>query len=328
MAYLVTGGTGFIGSYAVRDLLKAGKEVVCLQKSGVTEVFRLAVGDANLKKVKIIQGDVSNALQIFDVIKQNKIDTIVHCAAILSASGAISSETTPPYGLQVNIIGMNNLLEAARLFGLRKIVWTGTVQSLGKVGDFYKGAIGDDSAIFQPDNIYSASKMLCEIMCQVYFNKFGVDSLGLRMGLQLGIGKAKMNALTDFLKGAATGVPVTMAAEDIDQPRALGYIDNMSDLIKTACESSPTRTRNFNSVDWMVSSRQLAEASQRVNPKAKITLKDKVSNKEQTWAGLAEPKLVITGIREELNWKPKYNLEESLSNIFNYYRQQAGLPPL
>jgi UDP-glucose 4-epimerase len=328
MAYLITGGTGFIGSYAARDLLEDGKDVVCLQKSGVTEVFRKVVGDINIKKVKVIQGDISNTLQVFDVIKQNSIDTIIHCAAILSASGAISSETTPPYGLQVNIIGMNNLLEAARLFSLKKIVWTGTVQSLGKVGDYYKGVIGDDSAIFQPDNLYSASKLLCETMCRVYFNKFGVDSLGLRMGLQLGIGKAKMNALTDFLKGAAIGVPVTMAAENLDQPRALGYIDNMSDLIKKACEAPPTKTRNFNSVDWMVSCRQLAEAARRVNPNAKIDLKDKVSNEEQTWAGLAEPELDITGIRKELNWKPKWNLEESLTWIFNYYRREEGLPPL
>lgn len=328
MAHLVTGGTGFIGSYAVRDLLKAGKEIVCLQKSGVTDVFRMALGENNLDKVKIIQGDVGNTLQLFDVIRQNKIDTVVHCAAILSASGAISSEAAPPYGLQVNIMGMNNLLEAARLFSLKKIVWTGTVQSLGRVSDLYKGAIGDDSAIFQPDNLYSASKLLCETMGRVYFNKFGVDSLGLRMGLQLGIGKSKMNALTNFLKGAATGVPVTMAAENLDQPRALGYIDNMADLIKTACEAPPTRTRNFNSVDWMVSCRQLAEAARRVNPKARITLKDKVLDEEQTWAGIAEPELDITGIRKELNWKPKYNLEESLAGIFNYYRQQEGLPPL
>jgi UDP-glucose 4-epimerase len=328
MAYLVTGGTGFIGSYTVRDLLKTGKDIVCLQKSGITDVFRMAVGEHHLDKVKIIQGDVSNTLQVFDVIKQNKIDTVVHCAAILSASGSISSEATPPYGLQVNIMGMNNLLEAARLFSLRKIVWTGTVQSLGKVGDLYKGAIGDDSAVFQPDNLYSASKLLCETMGRVYFNKFGVDCLGIRMGLQLGIGKSKMNALTNFLKGAATGVPVTMAAENLDQPRALGYIDNMSDLIKTACEAPPTRTRNFNSVDWMVSCRQLAEAAQRVNPKARINLKDKVLEEEQTWAGIAEPELDITGIRKELNWKPKYNLEESLARIFNYYRQQEGLPTL
>lgn len=332
MAYLVTGGMGYIGSHVIRDLLKAGKEVVSLDISGTTQLFRDVVGDDNLDKIEIIQGDVSNTLLIFDIVRKLKIDVIVHAAAIMSATGSISSESQPPYAIQVNCVGTNNLFEAARLFGVRKVVWTSTGQVLGRIGDYYKGKVGDDEAIFMPDNMYTATKLLCEVMTRVYADKFGVDAVGLRIGLTLGIGKIhgkeKGNSFTQFIKDAATNVPATMAAVDIDQPRAMGYIDNVSDLIVKVCESPSTKTRNFNAVEYLISCRHLVEAMRRVNPEAVLTLKDRVTMAEQTWPGTSEPALDTTAIYQEIGWKPKYSLEEALKQIFNHIRQQEGMPLL
>jgi UDP-glucose 4-epimerase len=330
MVYLVTGGTGYIGSYVVRDLLENGEEVICLQRSGVTPVFRQVVGEKNLPKALIIQADLSNTFQVFDVFKQHKIDSIVHLSSILSATGSSSSETQPAYALQVNGVGMSNLLEAMRIFGVRKMVWTGTGQVFGQLAKMYSGVIGDDNAIYMPDNMYSATKVLCEIMSKLYFDKFGVDSLGLRTGLILGIGKmhGKGNAFSQLIKNAATNLPATMACVDADQVRALGYSENTSHLIIKACEGPPTRTRNFNAVEFLVSGRQLVESMRLVNPKAEITIKDRVSKEEQTWAGNAEPNLDISGIRKELKWEPKYSLKEALTRIFNHYRKEAGMLPL
>jgi nucleoside-diphosphate-sugar epimerase len=330
MVYLVTGGTGYIGSYVVRDLLEDGKEVICLQRSGVTPVFRQVVGEKNLPKALIIQADLSNTFQVFDVFKQHKIDSIVHLSSILSATGSSSSETQPAYALQVNGVGMSNLLEAMRIFGIRKMVWTGTGQVFGQLAKMYSGIIGDDNAIYMPDNMYSATKVLCEIMSKLYFDKFGVDSLGLRTGLILGIGKmhGKGNSFTQFLKNAATDQQATMNCVDADKARALGYSENISHLILKACEAPPTKTRNFNAVEFFVSGKQLVESMRKVNPRAKLIIKNGVSLEEQTWAGNAEPNLDISSIRKELVWEPKFTLEEALTRIFNYFRAQEGMSPL
>lgn len=328
MAYLVTGGTGFIGSYVVRDLLNQGKEVVCFQRSGVTPVSRLVVGKDNLDRVKIVQGDVSDTLQLFHAIREYDIDLVVHASASFPINGA--SESQPAYALRVNCVGMNNVLEAARLFGLRKVIWTSSSLALGRLAEFYKEPVGDDNAIYMPNTMYSATKVLNEFMAKLYFEKFGVDSIGFRLGFTFGIDQAlaRGRVFIQFLKNAATNVPTTLAMTDANRIRALGYVENVSALIVKACGAPTTKTRTFNAPDYQCSARQLAEIIHKVNPKARVTIKEGVGIEEETWGGTPEPTLDITGIRTELGWKPKYSLEEAITRIFNYFRQQEGLPLL
>jgi UDP-glucose 4-epimerase len=327
MAYLVTGGMGYIGSYVIRDLIQEKKEVVSLDIAGINQHFRDTIGENNLAKVKIIQGDISNTNLVFETVQKQNIDIIVHTAAVMSATSVINSESQPFYAIQTNCVGTNNLFEAARLLGLKKVVWTGTGQVFGLVSQYYKEPMGNDDALFMPENMYTASKLLCEVMTRVYANKFGLDVVGLRMGLALCPGKmhGKGNSFTQFIKDAATNVPTTMAAVDIDQPRAMSFIDNVSDLILKVCDSPATKTRNFNAVEFPVSCRQMVEAMRRVNPQAIINLRDKSSYEEQTWPGTPEPRLETVAIYQELKWKPKYSLDEALKNIFNHFRKQGGM---
>jgi UDP-glucose 4-epimerase len=327
MAYLITGGTGFLGSYVVRDFLREGKEVICLQRSGITPGFREVVGEDNVNRAKIIQADISDTLRLFDVVKEHKIDVIVHLAAILAGNG---SESEPAYALRVNCVGTNNVLEAVRLFGLRRVVWTSSAQVFGPVSEYYKRIIGGDDAIYMPDIMYGAHKALDEFMSRHYFRKFGVDSICLRMGFTVGWGKmhGRNGSFSKFLRDAATDVPVTIAAVNADQVRGFGYGENTADLILKACEAPITETRTFNAMEFQCSVRQIVKAICKVNPNAKVTIKNGVSPEEATVPGTAEPIVDITGVQTELGWKPKYGLEEALKRYMNYFRQQKGMPLL
>ena len=219
MAYLVTGGTGSMGSYVVRDLLNEGKkEVVCLQRSGVTPFLRQVVGEDRIEQIKTIQGDISNTQQLFYVIEENHIDTIIHLSSLIMSSGL--TESQPAYALHVNCVGMNNILEAGRLFGLRRIVWTSSFQAVGEVGKFYKEKIYDN-AIYKPDSMYSATKTLNEFMTKLYFEKFGVDVLGFRIGAILNVHKSmgRSGVFTRFLKNDATNLPAVLSATDANDLR-------------------------------------------------------------------------------------------------------------
>jgi nucleoside-diphosphate-sugar epimerase len=323
MAYLITGGTGSMGVYVVRDLLKLGKEVVCLQRSGITPFLRQVVGDDKISKINIVQGDLSNTLQLFNLIKENRVDTVIHLSAVIPSGGV--SEAYPDYALQVNCVGMNNILEAGRLLGLKRIVWTSSCQAFGNIGQYYKEPMGANT-ICAPDTMYGATKVLSEYMTKHYFERFGVDCIGLRLGFIMNVykGMGKNGEFSHFLKNVATDVSSVMATINADHVRTLGYVENIADLIIKACMAPTTKTRTFNAVEYQVSCRQLSEAMCRVNPKAKITIKDGVADTEATWGGAQEPMVNTETIKLELGWKPKYTLEESLKQIFNFYRLQEG----
>lgn len=324
MAYLVTGGTGFIGAYVVRDLLKAGKEVVCLQRSGVTPLFLLAVGEENIKKVKIVQIDLSDTLRVFNTIRDYKIDYIIHTASQVLSNG--ETEARPYYALQANCGGIINLLEAAKMLGVIKVTWTSSSQALGSVSEVHKELIKDE-AIYQPATMYGATKAMNEFIAKHYFDRFGVDSAGFRIGIILNIEQpiGRRRGFIDLVRSAALNIPMTLTVTDADRVRALGYVENVADLLIQATES-PTTKRVYNAIEFQLSPRQLVETISKINPKSKISLKAGVPIQEAIWGGTPDAFQDTSALHQELKW-PKYNLDDALKKMFNYFRKQENLPP-
>lgn len=322
MAYLVTGGMGYIGSRVVRDLLNAGKEVVCLDPAGVTSEAREVIGEQNLGKVKLVKGDVSDAIQVFHIVKENGIDMIIHHAFAMGLADygkEMVGEQHLAYALRVNCMGMINMLEAAHLFNIKRVVWTSAVLALGeRIGDFYKEPIGDD-AVFVPDTMYGATKLLNEVMARIYFDRFRVDSIGFRIARTFGYSNLKI-PFTEFNRKVALNIPVTMT--DPDYSNSYIYVEDCADAHVKACEVPTTKTRVFNLREGEYTNRQLLETIRKVNPDAKVSL---VQGKSD---GVRVPKLDTPGLRSELRWQAKHTLEEALREIYNYWRRKEGMPLL
>ncbi len=322
MAYLVTGGMGYIGSRVVRDLLNAGNEVVCLDPAGVTAEAREVIGEQNLGKVKLVQGDVSDAVQVFRLVKENGIDMIIHHAFAMGLADYGKErvgEQHLAYALRVNCMGMINILEAAHLFNVKRVVWTSAVLALGeRIGDFHKEPIGDD-AVFAPDTMYGGTKLLNEVMARIYFDRYGVDSIGFRIARTFGYSNLKI-PFTEFNRKVALNIPVTMA--DPDYSNSYIYVEDCADAHVKACEVPTTKTRVFNLREGEYTNRQLLETIRRVNPGAKVSL---VQGKSD---GVRVPRLYTHGLRSELGWQAKHTLEEALREIYNYWRRKEGMPLL
>jgi len=241
MSYLVTGGAGYIGSYIVRSLIDAGKEVCCLDLAGVTPIVQEVIGKENLHKVKFVKGDIGNAVQLFSVLWQHGIDLIIHTASLVGHL----CDLQPSHALWVNCIGTNNIMEAARIFGVRRVIWTSSGKVFGQLGAFYDKPVADDNALYMHSSMYGATKAINEFMTKLYFEKFGVDTIALRLGRTFGGGH---NDFSNFLRKAALNIPVTLGKADVDPILGNGYghIEDISHLAMKACDVPTTETRVFN----------------------------------------------------------------------------------
>jgi UDP-glucose 4-epimerase len=180
---LVT-GAGLIGTLTARHLAEQGEKVVLFDVSPQ----RAAIA-ATLRpyEVPVIAGDVATYAALAGAIEAHGVRRIVHTAAMLTA--AIKAD--PPRGLGVNILGTVNVLEAARKFGLARVVLASSstvsyAPFASNPGDSYPVDFRMHVISERPTTFYSASKLAGEHLALIYAADFGVDLVLLRYGAVIG----------------------------------------------------------------------------------------------------------------------------------------------
>jgi nucleoside-diphosphate-sugar epimerase len=164
---LVTGAAGQIGAELVPFLRSHfGNESV------VAAIHR-AQGGPSLRAGPVEVLDVSNADDLGEAIRGHGIDTIYHLAALLSASG----ENNPQLAWQVNMDGLRNVLEAARANKVERLFWP---SSIGAYGPDAPRNNAPQDAPLNPTTIYGVTKVAGELLCNYYFNRYGLDVRSLR----------------------------------------------------------------------------------------------------------------------------------------------------
>lgn len=175
MTVLITGGAGLIGSYLARSYLARNHKVVIFDIS-----LNPILEKENHKNLIQVKGDVSNWPEVLNVIKDNSVETIFHLAARLT----VASESNAWSCVNVNAGGTFNVLEASRLFNVKKFIFTSSIGSYGVTAD----TVVTEETIQRPSNIYGVTKVYSELLGMYYCKKFGLDFRGLRFPQIMGPG--------------------------------------------------------------------------------------------------------------------------------------------
>ena len=166
MKYLVTGGSGFIGSHIVQTLLERGSNVRVLDNfsSGRRE---------NLKglNVEIIQGDLRDSARVAQAVRG--VDVIFHEAAFVSVPESMQK---PQECFDVNVTGTFTLLESARAAGVKRVV---IASSAAVYGDSGAMPLVEGAALSQ-SSPYAVSKRVDEMLGELYTRSFGLEVAALR----------------------------------------------------------------------------------------------------------------------------------------------------
>ena len=167
MKYLITGGAGFIGSNTAKVLLKEGHEIIVLDIRKDLGSIRNIRDDITYYNV-----DIRNFEKVRKIIKN--VDGIIHLAAV---SRVIWGHERPKECVDINVNGISNVLEAARLSRDRPWVIFGSSREVYGEPDELPVS---ENAPYKVANIYGRTKMDGELMCKHYSNNYDLRTGVLR----------------------------------------------------------------------------------------------------------------------------------------------------
>jgi UDP-glucose 4-epimerase len=170
MKYLVTGGGGFIGSNIVEHLLDRGETVRVLDNfsSGKRENL---LPFAEHKKFELFEGDMRSFHIVRDAVKG--VDYILHQGALPSVPRSINDPLTSN---DVNILGTLNILEAAKEFGVKRVVYASSSSVFGNNPVLPK----EESMPPAPLSPYALTKYTGEQYCRIFTRIYGLETVSLR----------------------------------------------------------------------------------------------------------------------------------------------------
>ncbi len=181
---LVTGGTGFVGSWLVARLLELGAHVVCLVRDWVPESELMHSGA--VKRVTLVRGDLCDGALLERILSEYQIDTVFHLAA-QAIVGVANKSPVPTF--HANIEGTWLLLEACRRTGVKSIVTASSDKAYGE----HDVLPYTESMALQGRHPYDVSKSCADLIAQSYAASFGLPVAITRCGNYFGGGDLNWN---------------------------------------------------------------------------------------------------------------------------------------
>lgn len=315
MAVLVTGGKGFIGARVIRNLVERGEEVVCFEpKATAGRLGGLA------SKVTMVEGDIVNYDDIANTIEKYKVDRIAHMVFFSSEERGVAERPEKAGDLYRQQMIMNtgtfHLFEAARIAGVKRVVFPSSVQYHGFP---WTGPepVNEESAAL-PTSTYGIGKHLGEHLAHEYNRLLKTDIVTIRVpgvyGPGVRIGARGLNLIGTE---GALGNPVPFPYSS-KQTVVLAHVDDIAEMIARALFAPKLPHEVYHVGGHYVSFGELAAIGKKLMPEMQVACNDA--------APFANAyRIDCSRMTEELGVQHR-SLEDGYLALMNETRAEAGLP--
>ncbi|MEM9986291.1 MAG: NAD-dependent epimerase/dehydratase family protein, partial [Bacteroidota bacterium] len=179
---LVVGALGQIGTELVHELN---------QRIGTDRVLASDLRPPAHYQGNFVALDVTDRQQLDEVVATHHVQEIYHLAAILSARG----ESNPTQAWDINLAGLLNVLEVARMRGVKRIFWPSSIAVFGPQSP---KQVTPQDTVTDPNTVYGISKLAGERWCEYYHQKYGLDIRSIRYPGLIGYQSLPGGGTTDY----------------------------------------------------------------------------------------------------------------------------------
>jgi nucleoside-diphosphate-sugar epimerase len=308
MSVLVIGATGFIGLRLIRRLIARGESVVGMDLNpGAAAFADVPIG------APVIRGDVTQFEDVMRTVLDVKPDRLINLAYGLGAG-----EGNPHQVMRLDVLGMDNCFEAARLGGVKRVVYASSIAVSGQQSHFGDRLANEDDPTYGTSQ-YAVHKIFNEFQARTYIKNYGMSIVGVRPANVTG--PDKVRGSTDHVQimtEAARGNPVHLPKKGL--MRLLIHVEDIAEVFVRVLLADAPRHHLYNSGGIPASLGELADIVRRFLPEARITFAEEGGREDSgnylvDWSRLAKE----FGIEYP-------GLHTRVLEVINDVRRQEGLP--
>ena len=290
---LIFGGSGFLGSWIAKSLLKKNLKITIFDLRIKTELLKNLIGD-EFNNIDFIEGDITDFEGVLKATKD--MDYILNLAGLMTPD----CSSNPSLGAEVNVKGSINVFEAIKRNNIKFLIYT---SSGGVYGN-------EDKYNPFPETHYGAFKLAVEGIARAYFNESLISSVGLRPFVIYGPGREI---------GGTAGVTLACKAAKQNLKYTVGfsgkagfvYVEDVTNLVERLIDKSPVGALTINVNGITASVEDFISIIKKNIPDAKVTLNGKpISVVEEILGG--EPSKIFKDFKYT-------SLDYGINKTINFY---------
>jgi nucleoside-diphosphate-sugar epimerase len=309
MKVLVLGGAGFIGPRVMQRLTERGHDVSCM------DINPNAPSLADLRdRIQVFRGDITLMDDVVRVMTEVKPDRVLNLAYLLG-----SGDNDPHFAVRLNVLGMDNCFEAARLCGIQRVIYASSLATFGQQRHFGDRAVVEDD-LLMGRGVYAVSKIYNEHQAEWYNRAYGMAITGVRPANVTGPDKVRGSMdHVQCITQPARGLPVQFPFHDA--MRLPIHVDDIAEVFVRVTLAGSTQYPIYNSGGETISLGELADLVSRYLPDAQITFEKEEGGRAASGLYMMDNTRLLQEFEVQYAPFPQRVLE-----IINAVRQDEGLP--